>query len=226
MNSNPVLERAQHQEVSLSRQQGANRLQLAWFWDRLSDPALTGVGVVNASGGEFLPDYFSGTFTWAGPNLYTNGFRVVLERSLVPNLTATLDYSYGGALSLEESRAWPDVRSAIAPERRHAVGCKVAGRIPASHTRWIVSYKITSGGYALTAVDAFNNSTGQMDPYLNIFIRQPIPGASFIPGRMEALVDMRNLLAQGYLPIAADAGHPLYLVQSARAIRGGLAFTF
>jgi hypothetical protein len=39
-------------------------------------------------------------------------------------------------------------------------------------------------------------------------------------------VDIRNLLAQGYVPVLGQDGHTVYLVQSARAIRGGLAFTF
>jgi hypothetical protein len=43
---------------------------------------------------------------------------------------------------------------------------------------------------------------------------------------MEALVDVRNLLAQGYVPVVGQDGQTVYLVQSARAIRGGVAFTF
>jgi len=34
------------------------------------------------------------------------------------------------------------------------------------------------------------------------------------------------LLEQGYHPFMGQDGRTLYLVQSARAIRGGLAFTF
>jgi len=40
------------------------------------------------------------------------------------------------------------------------------------------------------------------------------------------LVDLRNLLAQGYVPVIAPDGHTVYLMQSARSVRGGLAFTF
>ena len=43
---------------------------------------------------------------------------------------------------------------------------------------------------------------------------------------MEVLADVRNLLAQGYVPVIAQDGHTLCLVQSARAVRGGLAFVF
>ena len=75
-------------------------------------------------------------------------------------------------------------------------------------------------------VDAFNASPGQADPYLSIFIRQPLPGTSFIPGKMDALLDIRNLLAQGYVPAVGQDGRPVYIMQAARSLRGGLAFSF
>jgi len=75
-------------------------------------------------------------------------------------------------------------------------------------------------------VDLFNASAGRADPYLNIFFRQPIPWVGSLPGHVEAIVDLRNLLAQGYVPVLGQYGHTVYLVQSARAVRGGLAFTF
>jgi len=40
------------------------------------------------------------------------------------------------------------------------------------------------------------------------------------------LIDLRNLLAQGYVPVLDQDGRTVYLVQSARAVRGGLNFTF
>ena len=71
----------------------------------------------------------------------------------------------------------------------------------------------------------FDASAGQTDPYFNLFIRQPLPHP-LLPGKMEALVDLRNLLAQGYVPVIGPDGRTVYLVQSARSVRGGLAFMF
>jgi hypothetical protein len=78
----------------------------------------------------------------------------------------------------------------------------------------------------LTPVDIFNVSPGQADSYLNIFVRQPLPLTHLIPGKMEAVVDVRNLLAQGYIPVMTQDGSTIFLVQSARSVRGGLSFTF
>jgi len=43
---------------------------------------------------------------------------------------------------------------------------------------------------------------------------------------MDAMIDIRNLLAQGYVPLMGSDGRTVYLVQAARSVRGGLAFTF
>ena len=43
---------------------------------------------------------------------------------------------------------------------------------------------------------------------------------------MEALIDVRNLLAQGYVPVVGQDGQTVYLVQAARSVRGGVTITF
>ncbi len=225
VNDRPLLEHAQHHEISLSHRTGKNRLQLAIYSDRIGNAALVGVGEVASDGGIFLPDVYSGTFTYNGGNLSTNGLRVVAQRQFLPMLTATLDYAYGGVLGMSgPALSWQEAQSLLDVERRHAAAIKLSGDIPACKTHWIASYNWTSGR-ALTPVDMFNASPGQADPYLSIFIRQPLP-TWFQVGHLEALLDIRNLLAQGYVPVLGPDGQTLYLVQAARSIRGGLAFTF
>jgi hypothetical protein len=226
LNFSPAVERAHHHELSLSRRVGKNNLQLAAYSDRVLDPALTGAGELSSGGGQVLPDMYSGTFTYRGKNLDARGLRLVLQRKLASDLTTTLDYEYGGVLdlgkedlSLQDARAWTVTRN------RHSLAGKMGGTLPRTKTSWIASYRWINGP-ALTPVDMFNASAGQSDPYLNIFLRQPIPGTGFLPGHMEAVIDVRNLLAQGYIPLLGQDGHTVYLVQSARAIRGGVAFTF
>jgi hypothetical protein len=221
-----TLERAHHHEVSLSRRMGNTNLQLAVYSDRITDPALTGVGDASAEAGEVLPDLYSETFTYRGKGLDARGMRVVLQRKLGPELTATLDYGYGGVLDLNNTAvALQDARRDTYVRDRHTAAAKFSGVLPGAKTRWIASYRWISG-QALTPVDMFNESAGQADPYLNIFLRQPIPGTGFLPCHMDAVVDVRNLLAQGYVPVMGQDGRTLYLVQSARTVRGGVAFTF
>jgi hypothetical protein len=173
-----------------------------------------------------LPDAYSGTFSYAGDTLNAHGMRVVIERKLYSDLTATLDYACGDVLDL----AKPDVELQdagqwITTQSRHALAAKFSGTVPATHTRWIASYRWVNGS-ALTPVDMFNASPGQSDPFLNLLVRQPIPTLGFLPAHLEALIDVRNLLAQGYVPVMGQDGQTVYLVQAARSVRGGVMITF
>lgn len=222
----PALERAHHQEVALSHREGKNSVQAAFYSDRVADPALTGVGEFSEISGEVLPDPLSGTFTYKGRNFQTQGMRLVFERQIANDITATMDYSYGGALDLENADArLEDVRQDSVVRYRHELAAKISGKAPCTKTHWIASYGWTSGR-TLTPVDMFNTSAGQADPFLDLFFRQPVPGTSGLPGHMDVLIEIRNLLAQGYVPVFGQDGRTVYLVQSARAVRGGVAFSF
>jgi hypothetical protein len=223
----PNVEHARHQELSVSRRFGRTSVQLAEYVDNVHNAVLIGAGDPSAYSDDVLPDVYSGTFSYAySGSLNTTGTRVVVERKLWEEISATVDYSTGGAVSAETlPGTWQNLAPSLATTRQHSVGGKVDGYIRASGTRWIASYKWTSGN-TLSNVDAFNASPGQTDPYLSIFVRQPLPCMSFIPAKMDALVDLRNMLAQGYLPVMGPDGRTVYLVQSARSMRAGLAFTF
>jgi hypothetical protein len=226
LNGAPLLENAHHHELSISQRLGDNRLQIAYFRDRIKDPALLGVGDIAIDTGDVLPDVYSGTFSYNGGALEAQGVRFVLQRKLTPDLTATLDYAYGGVLDLDQPGVdWDAIHGDLRHAWRHSAAIKLNGSVPRWNTEWIISYRWTSGG-ALTPVDLFNASAGQTDGFFNLFIRQPMPRVHFMPGRMEALIDLRNLLAQGYVPVIGPDGSTVYLVQSARSVRGGVAFTF
>jgi hypothetical protein len=221
-----TIERAHHQELALSHREGNTNMQVAFYSDRLVDPALTGVGEFSSSTGDVLPDVYSGTFTYQGRNLDTHGVRVVLERKLTSDVTATADYSYGGVLDLTgNTPTLQNVRQQSITRNRHVLSGKLSGTTPHTKTRWIASYGFESGR-SLTPVDMFNASAGQSDPFFDVFLRQPIRCSKALAGHMDVVVEIRNLLAQGYVPVFGQDGRTVYLVQSARAVRGGLAFNF
>lgn len=223
-NFNSALEHAHHHELSVTHHVNKTTVQLAAYYDRVVDPALTGVGETSTAGGMVLPDIYSGTFTYQGNDLKTEGVRFMVEQKLTNKITAAVDVDSGGALDLESSSATiADAQQWIGTRNRHSIAGKISATTPRTKTHWVASYRWVDGP-SLTPVDMFNQSAGRADPYLNIFIRQPLP--SFLPGHMEAIIDVRNLLAEGYVPVLGSDGHTVYLVQSARAVRGGLNFSF
>lgn len=225
-NGNPEVERASHQEVSVSRRMGDTKVQLAAFLDRVHNLVITGAGDPTSYSDDVLPDVYSGTFSYGyAPGVSAAGMRVVVQRKISEDLTATADYSTGQVVSSDSPIDWQSLAQKLTTTRQHSIGAKLYGYVPSTGTRWIASYKWTSGN-SLSSVDAFNASPGQIDPYLSVFVRQPLPCTSLIPAKMDAVLDLRNLMAQGYVPVMGQDGRTVYMVQSARSLRGGLAFTF
>ena len=226
LNGQPEVEKATHHELSISRRMGDTSIQVAAFYDHVNNAVLTGAGDPSSYSDDVLPDVYSDTFSYGySPGVSSTGARVVVQRKISDDLTATVDYATGQAIVADSSTDWQNLAQSLSTSRQHSVATKMYGHIPATGTRWIASYKWTSGS-ALSSVDAFNASPGQSDPYLSLFIRQPLPCTSFIPAKMDALIDLRNLLAQGYVPVMGQDGRTIYMVQSARSLRAGLAFTF
>jgi hypothetical protein len=92
-----------------------------------------------------------------------------------------------------------------------------------SKTEFHAGYKWLSGP-ALTHQDSYGEAFYDLDPYLSVGIRQPLPG-NLWSCRWEFMADVRNLLAQGYIPITTQDGSVM-LVSASRSFRGGLSFQF
>jgi hypothetical protein len=91
------VERGAHHEVALSQREGKNSFQVAYFIDRMHRAALNGVGDLdtdfysNMGSGNFLPDLYSGTFSYNGGDYDAQGIRLVAERKRSEALTAAID---------------------------------------------------------------------------------------------------------------------------------------
>jgi hypothetical protein len=94
--------------------------------------------------------------------------------------------------------------------------------IAATGTRISTGYGFTDFR-ALTPGYESLTVAGTQETGWNILIRQPLPG--FFGFRMEATADLRNLLAQGYLPLTVGDNHAI-LTNSPRGVRSGLSFIF
>ncbi len=98
-------------------------------------------------------------------------------------------------------------------------------RAPVAGTRISANYGWVDHN-AIIPQHIFTTQDAYARPGLNIFIRQPLPSFFGVPGHVELTADVRNLLAQGYLPIDTVDGHRVLVMQAARAIRGGVNFVF
>ena len=173
-------------------------------------------------GSEYLQDYFSDVFAYDAGNAGSFGARAAYQQKFNDSLSATLLYSYAGALSPNEDALETALRNQLETRYRHSLAARISATIPRSGTKVSAGYKWLSG-QAVSRQDAYGESLYHLDPFLSMEIRQSLPG--FFPGHMQALADFGNLFAQGYVPIATGDGR-VVLVPSYRYFRGGLSIQF
>jgi hypothetical protein len=182
------------------------------------------------TGGDILPDLFSGSSIFNAGNYQTNGYTASVTQNAGEHFSGTLMYGSGGVLTAErrtiESANPDDLRSMIRASRRQSVTARISATSPRTGTHLIASYQWADNRLAVTPGHLYSTQSVRPVPGLNLYIRQPIPAFGGLPWRMEATADLRNLLAQGYLPLALSDGRQVLLMQTPRSFRGGLSFIF
>lgn len=223
------IQRADDYEVAVTRHAGSRSLRLSAYRERLDDAAITMVAPAGMFAGvsDVLPDLFSDSSVFDAGNFDNFGYTAAFTQNAGDHFSATVIYGNEGALAAggrELVSETPDeLRAMIRMSRRHAATARIKATAPRTGTHFIASYQWTSDPRSLMGGNLYSAQGLQALPGLNIYIRQPIPGFA---GRLEATADLRNMLAQGYIPIAAANGTQLLLVDNPRSFRGGLAFTF
>jgi len=228
-NGRPKVQRANDYEVAVTRHAGSRSLRLSAYRELLNNTALTMVAPAGmfAGSGDVLPDLFSDSSVFNAGNFDNVGYSAAFTQNLGQHFSATAAYGNEGTLTAHNqelvSETPDELRAMIRAGRRHAVSGGVKGTVPHLGTRIIASYQWTSDPRSLMGGNLYSAQGLGGLPGLNIYVRQPIPGFS---GRLEATADLRNLLAQGYVPLASASGTQLLLVDNPRSFRGGLAFRF
>lgn len=229
LDGNLRVERGLHQQVGFAHNTGAVRVEVVVFGDRMTNPVLNGGGrlsPVDASGGDLLYDGANGLIRASGPDYTTVGFAGEMSSRLPANTWVSFSFADGDAVALNHAAAGlslGEVLSGLHAQRAQMYAIALNGKVDRTGTRWKTSYR-TQTSDTVTAVAPFDGSLP--DAYLTIYIRQPIRSGRVLPGGVEALVDIRNLLAQGYRPFVTRDGSTLYLAQAERSIQAGLSFTF
>ena len=217
----PVLQGGMHEEISADRKLGARgKLQIAGFHDDNRHVAVFGRGG-DLPAGDYFQDYFSNGFAYDGGSSSSWGTRVALREKLDGDVELTAVYSFGGALAPVDG-ADGLLREVLRTAPRHSFGASISAKVPHAGTKVSAGYKWVDG-VTVSRVDSYGESLFQLDPYLHLSLRQPLP--RFALGRWEAIADCDNLLAQGYVPTNSRDGH-VVLVPAFRTFRGGLSVQF
>jgi hypothetical protein len=226
-----VLQSGLHQEIGWERQTDASGMAVMFFADRLDNPVLEAMtrfisgGDQQVASGALL-DRASGILRAAGPGFSSAGFVATAEHRLPGDNRVRLSFANGNALVMPASRRTLPFSAALAsarPRRAPMYSISLSGTLEGTGTRWHASYRWQPED-TVTPVAAFASDAAE--PFFNLHFRQPVNTRRDGCRSLDVMLDLHNLLAQGFRPFVLSDGSLLMFAQDQRSISGGLAFTF
>jgi hypothetical protein len=186
-----------------------------------------GEPALNPDGYAMLLDQASGLMRMAGPEFASTGVLASYERDLPRGNHVRISYANGNALVIENAPGGSpnlvQLLAAARPRRAQTYAISLSGTLDGSGTRWQASYRWQPED---TVTPVASYAVNAAEPYLNLHVRQPLHRQREGATGIDALLDVRNMLEQGYRPYLMSDGSLFIFAQEQRGIRGGLAFTF
>ncbi len=223
------LEHGRHEALSLSHRTIKNgSVQIAVYRDAMHNPVIDGTGVLpqlDADTAATLVDPTTAAFVVGARDYDASGMRVLLQQPIADAVSVTAAFANGHALvgTSGPNRSLADAVSALETQNSMTATLALDARSARTGTHLHTGYRWQPAN-ALTAVDGFHSA--DESAYLNCKLRQSLRAIRVLPEGLEAIVDVQNLLAEGYRPFVSQDGHTLYLAQAPRVLQAGLSLTF
>jgi hypothetical protein len=223
------VQRNQSYEMRYAIVEGSRTYSVSAFMEDVSNAAflMSGAGAANIpSNDNLLLDVNSRGMIFNAGDFHRTGYTAAVTQALGEKVDVTVAGGRATALTsyaLEGAATNDDLRQAIHASPRPWLTARASGSVPWSGTYLAASYGWTDFRTLVPVHYSLTDKIGQEIGW-NFAVRQPLPGFGGV--RMEAAAELRNLLAQGYLPIASTTGQSTILTNSPRGVRGGLSFIF
>jgi Carboxypeptidase regulatory-like domain/TonB dependent receptor len=228
-NNQLELQRTQSYELGYNKTAGSRTYALSAFYEDVSNGRLNVAGDLSPlEPGNLMWDGISTTSIYNIGNYRREGYVASIDQRMTDSLKFALAYSRMGGFTANAAglSQISGAEQKFLNEGNHNIAAaNLQARVRRCGTKFSASYGWVDKG-AVVPQHVFTTQSTYVAPGLNIDVRQPLPSFFGMPGHLEVTADLRNLLAQGYLPFATADGHTLLIVQAPRAIRGGLNFVF
>ncbi len=230
LDGHAAIQRSQDAEIGYEKKIRATTLNVSGYYERVNNAAMT---VVAPDGtfapGDLLPDISSQNSVFDAGSYHRSGFAASVSHALGDRVQIGSSFGSGGALApvgddVTASSA-EALRSRLQTTQRFWASARASAKLPVTGTVITGSYQWMDYNNTIMPDHFYLTQSPYTQPGLNVRVRQPIPSVPGMPGRLEATAELQNGLAQGYLPVT-EGGQRVTLVQSPRALRGGLSFIF
>jgi hypothetical protein len=222
------LQRTQNLELGYKKVSGGRTYALSAFYEDVTNGRINVAGDVSGLNQQnLLSDNLSTTSTYNIGNYRRTGYIASVHQKWGEHVHAALAYGRVGGFTADATNLLAKAGDTgfLTVRNRNMAAVNLQATIPNAGTQITADYGWVDSG-TLVPRHVFATQDTYLAPGLNIYFRQPVPTFFGLPGRLEITADLRNLLAQGYLPFDTGGGRCLLLVQSPRAIRGGVNFIF
>ncbi len=229
---NLVVERGLHQEVAWERETDSSGVSISIYNEHIDDPVIEAASQFAAGEaapevtGAALLDTASGLLRGTAPSFSSTGMKASVEHDLPGGNRVRLTYANGNALVIPAADRPTGLMQALAsarPRYTQMYALALSGTVEGTRTHWRATYRWQPENTVTTVAPFSMNAS---EPYFNVHVRQPFRLGREGATSFEALLDLENLLAQGYQPYVLSDGSVVIFAQGQRAVRGGLAFYF
>ena len=232
-NGTTQAQRVENFELGYGKKFAIGELFAAGYREGVSNAGIATIGASDAMlSQDLVPDLSTNASIFNIGGYYRSGFMTGWTQNLPGDWKLSTAYGLGGVLRTDQRTLAPTdggdaaaIRAGIYRSQKNFASMKFSGTVPGVGTRFYGSYLWTDYR-ALTPFHTSLTTKGLAETGLNIGIRQPIPGFLGLPGRLEINAEMRNMLAQGYVPVITPTGRTMWLLPTPKQVRGGLSFIF
>ena len=221
------LQRTQNLEIGYNKISRTRTYALSAFYEDVTNGRMNVAGDTSAlDSQDLLSDNLSKTSTYNIGSYRRTGYLASVNQKWGEYAQTTLAYGRIGGFAADGASLIAKAgETSFLTEKNHNVAAvNTKATIPRVGTQLTADYGWVDSG-TIVPRHVFATQDAYLAPGLNLYFRQPVPSFFGLPCRFEITADLRNMLAQGYLPLDTG-GHRLLMVQAPRAIRGGLNFIF
>ncbi|MFL6414124.1 MAG: carboxypeptidase-like regulatory domain-containing protein [Bryobacteraceae bacterium] len=221
------MQRTRTLEIGWNKVSGTRTYAFSAFTEDVSHGRINLAGDLSAIRAEdLLTDTYASTSTYNIGRYSRRGYWASAMQKVGGHADFSVGYGQMGGFAAHPSGpSSGQFRSFVDQKTVNIAAARVRTSLAVLGTQLQIEYGWMDGGRVVPQ-HLFTTQDSRVSPGFNVYLRQPLPSAFGLPGRLELTADLRNLLAQGYLPIASAGGSHTLIMQAPRSIRGGLNFIF